>query len=102
MDTQKKHFCHTVSQSSVHLSDHKHDNTNLSVSQGLHSNLFRDQLYLLNVPEECKFLWIIPIDTHKHLNRDPQMHVFTHSSHVQIFLFNTILVILPSEMRSQI
>ena len=34
MDTQKTHFCHSVSQSSIHVSEHKHDNTNLSLSQG--------------------------------------------------------------------
>ena len=36
----------------------------------LHSDLLRDQLYHLNVPEECKVLWITPISTHKHLNQD--------------------------------
>ena len=34
MDTQKTLFHHTVSQSSIHVSECKHDNTNLSLSQG--------------------------------------------------------------------
>ena len=31
---RKTHFHRTISQSSVHVSGHKHDNTNLSLSQG--------------------------------------------------------------------
>ena len=31
---KKTHFRRTVSQSSIHVSEHKHDNTNLSLSQG--------------------------------------------------------------------
>ena len=32
--TKKTHFCRTVSQSSIHVSERKHDNTNLLLSQG--------------------------------------------------------------------
>ena len=34
METQKTHYHHTFSQSSIHVSERKEDNTNLSLSQG--------------------------------------------------------------------
>ena len=92
MDTQKTHFHHTGSQP-----QYMYQSVNMTIpichclkAISLHSDLLRDQLYHLNVPEECKFLWITAIGTHKHLNQNRQMPVFKQLPHVKIHLVNTI------------
>ena len=78
MDAQKTHFCYTLSQSSIHVSESKHDNTNLSLSHG-NKPTFRSierSVIPLNILEEHKFLLISPNSTHKHLNQDRVMPVF--------------------------
>ena len=69
---KKTHFCHTVSQSSIHVSERKHDNTKLSLSQG-NKPTFRSierSVTPFKCSRGCKFLWTAPIGTHKHLNQD--------------------------------
>ena len=98
MDTQKKHIFAIL----YHNHQYMYQSVNMTIpichclkAVSLHSDLLRDQLYHLNVPDECKFLWITPIGTHKHLNQDRQMPLFKQSLHVKIHLVNPILVILP-------